>query len=94
MARRYSAQLLRRLRNEIPTEWLIGHLGWPHKHREGRFVFVCPACGESDSSVKRDTNLARCFRCQRNFNPLEFTMASQELDFVEAVEFLKPLLRG
>lgn len=92
--KRYSAELLRRLRNEIPIAWLIGDcLRWPHKRREGKFVFVCPSCGESDSDVKRETNLSRCFHCERNFNPIEFTMAAQSMEFVSAVEFLKPLLR-
>ena len=93
MAKRYDAEFLRRLRNEIPIDWLIGYLCWPNKRRNGQFVFVCPLCSESESDVNPKTNLARCFHCQRNFNPIEFTMATQENDFKEAVEFLKPLLR-
>lgn len=93
MAKRYSAELLRRLRNEVPIDWLIGYLRWPHKRRNGQFVFVCPACSESESDVNPKTNLARCFHCERNFNPIEFTMATQTDDFKEAVEFLMPLLR-
>jgi hypothetical protein len=89
---RYDDELLRRLRNQIPIDWLIKHLSWPNKCRLGQFVFVCPRCGESQSDVKRDTNLGRCFRCETNFNPIDFTMAAQECDFVVAVEFLKPLL--
>jgi len=94
MAKHYSAELLRRLRNEIPIDWLIAFLRWPHKRREGRIVFVCPVCQESESDVNPKTNLARCFRCERNFNPIEFTMATQVEDFIQAVEFLKPLLRN
>jgi len=93
MGKRYSAELLRRLRNEIPIDWLINYLSWPHKRRDGQFVFVCPLCGESQSDVNPKTNLGRCFRCERNFNPIEFTMAVQAVEFVEAVENLKPLLR-
>jgi DNA primase len=93
MAKRYSAELLRRLRNEIPIDWLIGYLRWPHKRRNGQFVFVCPACRESESDVNPKTNLGRCFHCERNFNPIEFTMSADMMEFVEAVEFLKPLLR-
>lgn len=93
MAKRYSAELLRRLRNEIPIDWLIASFRWPHKRRNGQFVFVCPVCGESESDVNPKTNLARCFHCERNFNPIEFTMATQADDFKQAVEFLKPLLR-
>jgi len=93
MAKRYSAGLLRRLRNEIPIDWLIGYLRWPHKRRNGQFVFVCPVCRESESDVNPKTNLGRCFHCEQNFNPIEFTMAVEVVEFVEAVEFLKPLLR-
>ncbi len=91
-AKRYDAALMRRLRNEIPIDALIRHLSWPAKSRQGRFEFVCPRCGERQSDIKRDTNLGRCFRCQTNFNPIDFTMWANDCDFVEAVEFLKPLL--
>ena len=90
--KRFDDALVRRLRNKIPMDWLIRHLGWPHKQRDGRFVFVCPRCGESLSAVKHDTNLGRCFHCQTNFNPIDFTMQVRDYDFVQAVEFLIPLL--
>ena len=88
----YDDDFLRCLRNEIPIDWLIRHLDWPHKTREGLFVFVCPKCNEAVSGVKRDTNLGRCFRCKINFNPIDFTIYARDYDFVEAVEFLTPLL--
>jgi uncharacterized C2H2 Zn-finger protein len=68
-------------------------LDWPHKQRDGRFVFVCPRCGESESAINPETNLGRCFRCETNFNPIDFTIAVHEYDFVQTVEFLSPLLR-
>ena len=88
----YDAELLRRLRNEIPIDWLITHLDWPSKQRQERFVFLCPDCNETDSAIKRETNLGRCFHCQRNFNPIDFTMITQHCEFTDAVEFLIPLL--
>jgi len=88
----YDDQFMRRLRNEIPIDWLIEKIGWPSKHRDGRFVFVCPSCGEMESGVKRETNLGRCFHCETNFNPIDFMIAAHEYDFVQAVEFLTPLL--
>ena len=91
--KRFDDELLRRLRNEIPTDWLIRHLDWPHKRRDGRFCFVCPRCGESETAIKRDTNLGRCFHCETNFNPIDFTIAVRDYDFVQAVEFLMSLLR-
>ncbi len=64
----------------------------PHKRRDGRFVFVCPRCGESVTAIKRETNLGRCFHCQTNFNPIDFLMIAREIEFVEAVGYLLPLL--
>jgi len=89
---RFDDDLLRRLRNEIPIDRLIRHLGWPHKRRQGRFVFVCPRCGESESAINPETNLGRCFRCKTNFNPIDFTIAVREYDFVQTVDFLLPFL--
>ena len=91
--KRYADELLHRLRNDIPTDWLIRHLDWPHSRRGGRFRFVCPRCGESETAIKRQTNLGRCFHCETNFNPIDFTIAVRNYDFTQAVEFLLPLLR-
>jgi hypothetical protein len=85
-------QFLRRLRNEIAIDWLINHLSWPHKLRDGRFVFLCPRCGEYLGAVKHETNLARCFTCGTNFNPIDFTMSVRPYDFLQTVDFLTPLL--
>lgn len=90
---RYNDALLRRLRNDIPVAWLIEQLGWPCKRREGRFVFVCPCCNEMESGVNPRTNLGRCFHCERNFNPIDFTMCAWKCDFRVAVDYLIPLLR-
>jgi DNA primase len=88
----YGSELLRRLRNEIPIDALIRRLDWPHKQRDGRFLFLCPICREFHTAVKRATNLGRCFPCQRNFNPIDFRMLVEREDFIQAVEFLVPLL--
>ena len=89
---RYSQEFLRRLRNEIPTDLVIQRLAWPSRQREGRFVFLCPECHETESGIHRATNLAHCFHCHANFNPIDFTMTIMKCDFADAVEFLKPLL--
>lgn len=88
MLRSYPPDFLYRLRNEIPIDWLIRHMEWPNKRRDGRFVFLCPYCQESLSGINRETNLGRCFHCQTNFNPIDFTIAATEMDFVRAVEYL------
>lgn len=93
MSKYFPRRLLYRLRNEIPLEHLIAErLNWPSKHREGRFCFVCPRCGESLTAVNPRTNLGRCFRCEENFNAIDFVMLATDRDFVEAVHFLTDLL--
>lgn len=92
MAKFFPRQLLYRLRNEIPVAALLTQLDWPHKQRDGRFCFLCPQCGEFLTAVNLRTNLARCFACETNFNPIEITMAVQDYDFVAAVHYLESLL--
>jgi DNA primase len=93
MSKYFTRQLLYRLRNHIPLTHLIAeHLSWPHKERDGRFRFLCPSCGEFLTAINPRTNLGRCFRCEQNFNPIDFVMLATHRDFVEAVEFLTPLL--
>ena len=91
--KRHDDEFLRRLRNDIPIDWLIEHLRWPHKRRDGRFVFLCPSCGETLSAVNPKTNLGRCFHCGTNFNPIDFTMQTQGTDFTHTVALLTSLLR-
>jgi predicted RNA-binding Zn-ribbon protein involved in translation (DUF1610 family) len=88
MPKRFTADLLRRLRNEVPLRPLLARLNWPHKSRSGQLTFVCPRCGESRSDHNPQENLLRCFHCQTNFNPIDFTMAARHCDFVEAVHYL------
>jgi hypothetical protein len=90
--RYFSRELLWRLRNQIDFSGLFHRLNWPHKRREGQLAFLCPHCRETDSDVNPRTNLARCFQCQTNFNPIDFTIAVRECDFVEAVQYLTPFL--
>ena len=92
MPRYFNDLLLRRLRNEIPGHPCCEQLHWPHKQREGQLAFLCPRCHEYRSAVNPRTNLGRCFHCETNFNPIDFTMAVQECDFVTAVHYLAPLL--
>ena len=92
MPRYFTEELLRRLRNDIPWPRLLKELQWPHKVRLGQLAFVCPRCREYRSAVNPRTHLGRCFWCDTNFNPIEFTMAVQDCEFVPAVRYLKPLL--
>lgn len=92
MPRCFPAALLRRLRNEIDFSRLFHDLRWPHKRRNNQLVFVCPLCSETQSAVNPRTNLGRCFRCETNFNPIDFTMAAHRCSFVDAVHYLTPWL--
>jgi len=93
MAPRFSPTYLRRLRNEIPIRDLIADiLDVPCKVSEGHFRFLCPRCREFNTATNPKTNLARCFRCAENFNPIDVTMLEKRYDFLEAVAFLEQFL--
>lgn len=88
--RRFSRQELYRLRNDIPVEIVIKNaLDIPCRNTEGCFRFLCPICNEFNTAVNPETNLARCFRCQKNFNTIDLVMLITKLDFVKSVRFLK-----
>jgi len=91
--KRFSRQHLFDLRNHININQLISDiLRLPSKHREGYLRFVCPVCGETLTATNPKTNLARCFRCQRNFNTIDLVMLEHRSSFVEAVSFLSQYL--
>ena len=91
-SRRFPDHVLRSLRNDIPIDELIrGRLDLPSKEREGYLRFLCPLCGEFHTATNQKTNLARCFRCRVNFNPIELVMAVEHVSFVDAVRVLLPL---
>ena len=92
MPKYFPRQLLYRIRNEIPLASLVAELQWPHKTRDGRLCLLCPRCSELIAVVNPRTNLARCFRCEENFNTIDLTMSIKDCDFVDAVHFLEPLL--
>jgi hypothetical protein len=83
---------LRQLRNDVPIAWLIAEvLEVPAKISEGYFRFLCPSCEELNTATNPRTNLARCFRCRANFNPIDMVMIVRRLNFTDAVEFLRAL---
>lgn len=83
-----SSDFLHSLRNHIDITELIPQLGLQWKDREGYRRFLCPLCGDDHTATNPRTNLARCFGCQRNFNPIDLTMATLGCDFLAAVRFL------
>jgi hypothetical protein len=88
--RRFTNHELYALRNDIPIDALIEKaLYIPSRIADGYFRFLCPLCKEFNTAVNPETNLARCFRCQENFNTIDLVITTRKLDFVESVRFLK-----
>jgi len=95
MIQRFQRDLLRSLRNDIQISKLIrSRLDLPSKEREGFLRFLCPLCSEFHTATNPKTNLARCFRCRVNFNPIDLVMAVEGCRFVDAVKILAPLLEA
>ncbi|MFO7906556.1 MAG: CHC2 zinc finger domain-containing protein [Planctomycetota bacterium] len=89
MAKFFTRHQLYKMRNNIPLADVLRLLQWLHKTREGRVCFVCPHCSESLTAINQRTNLARCFRGEINFNPIDLVMLINDYDFVAAVHFLQ-----
>jgi len=93
MKKRFSSQELFELRNNIPVDRLIrDQLKIPCKIRDDVFRFLCPRCNEFQTAVNPRTNLARCFRCEQNFNTIDLTMEFKGYGFKESLLFLKELI--
>jgi len=88
----FSSRQLYTLRNDINVEMLIEKtLGIPCRVTEGCFRFLCPLCNAFDTAVNPKTNLARCFRCEKNFNTIDLVMLIRQTDFVQSVKFLQSI---
>ena len=94
MTQRCSKAVLRKLRNDIPIDCVIADiLKQPNKVSEGYFRFLCPVCSEFTTAINPKTNLARCFSCRRNFNPIDMVMAVKTYSFIQAVDYLMRIIR-
>ena len=85
------ADLLRRLRNDLPmpvTIATLGREGPPAKISEGYFRFLCPRCGEMRATVNPRNNLAHCFSCKKNLNNIDLLLTI-DYDFRAAVALLE-----
>ena len=85
---RLPSQRLWSLRNDIPIDDVIRNLDIPAKEVEGYFRFLCPGCGEFHSATRAATNLAHCFQCHQNYNPIDLVMTVRKTSFLEAVRYL------
>jgi DNA primase len=87
------SQSLYALRNEIKIENVIKNiLKIDHKYRDNHLRFLCPCCRDFNTAINQKTNLARCFRCKKNFNPIDMTMEVRKWDFRTTVKFLTVIL--
>jgi DNA primase len=90
MTRRFLPSELRCLRNRIPIAQVIETLpGLACRTISGKFSFICPVCGGIDTGINAAHNLARCFACRQNFNPIELVMRHLKISFVDSVKWLK-----
>jgi len=88
--KRFTQNELFELRNHIPINVLIeDRLKMTAKISEGHFRFLCPLCGEFQTATNPKTNLARCFRCEKNFNTIDMVMTCEKTTFVKTVTTLK-----
>jgi hypothetical protein len=93
MSHTLSKEHLRELRNRIEIVPLIAEvLELTYKTHDGSFRFMCPLCHGFDTAVNPSTNLARCFQCQRNFNPIDMVMTVKRYNFIQTVRYLQPIL--
>ena len=92
MTQRFDPDMLKKLRNNIPINRVIKDiLKIPTKMSEGYFRFLCPICSEFTTATNPKTNLARCFQCQKNFNPIDMVMEAKHVDFRNAVDYLSTI---
>ena len=90
----YPADFLKMIRNQIPIEKVIVTMLNLEVHHPSKWLrFRCPRCYNFHTATNRTTNLARCFDCRKNFNPIDLVMAVGGCSFVEAVEYLKETMR-
>jgi len=93
MRKKFSRQVLFELRNHVPIRALIeNELNLAHHRTQGLFRFQCPDCHGFHTSVKYDKNLARCFDCRKNYNPIDMVMAVMKTQFYDSASFLLPIL--
>ena len=89
MAKYYSANFLRMLRNDVPIDAVITSLLKLEVRNAHEILrFRCPLCNNFHTATSHDTNLARCFDCKKNFNPIDLVMTVENCSFMDAVELL------
>jgi hypothetical protein len=88
-----SSNRLRTIRN-LDIARVVEYVGLAATPRGRRRRFVCPLCRGCHTTLASKSNLARCFRCQTSFNPIDLVLAGGGHSFIEAVEYLESILCG
>lgn len=89
MSRQFSDRQLYQARNHIPIGYVIETLlAIPSEMSGGVFRFRCPLCAGRHTAVKPETNLSRCFHCNKNFNTIDMCMMVKHMNFVDSVKYL------
>jgi len=95
MSQYYPADFLRLLRNAIPIDEVIVDLLNLEVRNGGEMLrFRCPLCHNFHTATNHKTNLARCFDCRKNFNPIDMIITVEKCGFVEAVKILKDTIKS
>jgi hypothetical protein len=90
MSQHYPADFLRMLRNDIPIDQVIVDLLNLEVQNDPKTIrFRCPLCYNFHTATNHNTNLARCFDCEKNFNPIDMVITVGNCGFVDAVKILK-----
>jgi len=90
MDKYYSGDYLRMLRNQIPIDTVICDLLNLAVRNDSQLLrFRCPLCHSFHTAINHNTNLARCFDCSKNFNPIDLVMTVAKCGFLDAVKILK-----
>ena len=90
MSQYYPDDFLRMLRNDIPIDEVIVDLLNLEVQKDRKTIrFRCPLCYNFHTATNHKTNLARCFDCQKNFNPIDMVITVGNCGFVDAVKILK-----
>lgn len=89
----YSADFLRQLRNDIPiNKVIVDLLNLEVRNHPKTLRFRCPLCHNFHTATNQETNLARCFDCKKNFNPIDIVITVGNCGFVDAVKILKDII--
>ena len=90
MSQYYPDDFLRMLRNDIPIDEVIVDLLNLEVQKDRKTIrFRCPLCYNFHTGTNHETNLARCFDCEKNFNPIDMVITVSNCGFVDAVKILK-----